>query len=501
MNKYLTKCGRNNLLGFHSIGLICLILLVFTSCRKPDLSDAVHHYPEEIAPLLRNNCAISGCHESTSAAGAGGLNLDTWEDLFKGARGGSPVVPYNPEQSYILQALSTDSNWVPALYPTMPLGGEPYGALDLQKVIDWIAAGARNAEGEERFPPQTDRTKWYVLNRTCDQVAVFDAESRQVMRMIEVGSDDIAIEEGFDLIISPDQQHWYICYLYWNPRIEVYSTLSDEKEAEIWLDRWGYSHMAITPDGSHLVATSNLQERISVVDLNTRQVVFGPHEINDFLEGLAIHPQRDQVYFGSGQHEYLYTMDYDAQGQLSNQQTIDLEQHIPSTNGQTIIPHDIVFLPDASLYFVTCIFSREVRVFNGSNDSLITSVPVRELPRHIAVDEIRKRIFVTCETETALHGGAPLKMGVVSIIDYENFSVEKEIYTGFQPYGIDIDPNTGVAVVAHRNQDLNAPPSHHGTTCEGQNGNVTLIDLNSLEIIPDYKAELSVDPFCVAVKH
>lgn len=483
------------------LGLLSLLVLLWTGCDKPQLSDAEHNYPEEMVPLLRTNCAISGCHEPTSAVGAGGLNLDTWEDLFKGARGGSPVVPYNPEQSYLLQALSTDSNWVPPLYPTMPLSAEPYGALDLQKIIDWIADGARNAQGEERFPPQADRTKWYVLNRTCDQVAVFDAESGQVMRMIEVGSDSIAIEEGFDMILSPDQQHWYVCYLYWNPRIEVYSTLTDEKEGEIWLDRWGYSHLAITPDGRFLVALSNLQERISVVDLQSRQVVFGPYTIEDFLEGLAVHPQRNQVYFGSGQHEFLYTMDYDAQGQLGNQQSIDLEQQIPSPNGQDLVPHEIFFLPDGSLYFVTCIFTREVRVFDGSNDVLLASIPVRERPRHIALDESRKRIFVTCETERDYHGGAPLKMGVVSVINYEDYSVEAEVYTGFQPYGIDIDPGSGVAVVAHRNQDFNAPPSHHGTTCEGQNGNVTLIDLNSLEVVPDYKPELSVDPFCVVVKH
>lgn len=480
--------------------ITCATMLALFSCKKPDLNDVAHGFPEDIAPLMRNNCATSGCHEPSSAVGAGGLNLDTWDDLFKGARGGSPVVPYNPEQSYLLQALSTDSSWVPPLYPTMPLNRESYGPLELQRVIDWINAGARNADGEERFPPKADRQKWYVANRFCDQVAVFDAESRQIMRMIEVGSDDISIEEGYDLIISPDKQHWYLVFLYWNPRIEIYNTLTDEKEGEIWLDRTGYSHLATSMDGRFLFALSQWQKRISVVDLDQEQVVFGPYFTNENMAGLAVHPIGNKIYYGSTDTGMLNTLDFDNQGQLSNLRTISLEQQIPSTSSNPLAPHDILFMPDGSKYFVTCHLTNEVRIFDGSNDSLLAVIPTPLAPRTIALAESSQQLFVSCEFETAMHGGNPLKMGTIAVIDYSNNTLEKTIYTGFQPYGIEVDEISGYVIVAHRNLDINAPPSHHGTTCEGNNGNVTLIDLHTLELVPDYKPELSVDPFCVAVK-
>jgi len=478
----------------------CVLTFAF-SCKKPDLPDGPHGYPEDIAPLMRNNCATSGCHEPNSFVGAGGLNLNTWEDLFQGARGGSPVIPYNPEQSYLLQALSTDSSWVPALFPTMPLNQEAYGALDFQKIIDWINDGARNANGEERFPPRTDRKKWYVLNRFCDQVAVFDAESGQVMRMIEIGDDDLAIEEGHDLIISPDQEHWYVVFLYWNPRIEVYNTLTDEKEGVIWLDRHGYSHLSISSDGRFLFALTQWQNRVSVIDLDQQQVVFGPMTINENMGGLATHPQRNEIYFGSTDNEYLFAYGYDSQGQLSNQRTIDLKQQIPPAIPDNLVPHDIQFLADGSRYFVTCSQTNEVRVFDGNTDALLATIATPRRPRKMALSEGTGKLFVTCEYETAMHGGDPLKMGAVAVINYQQYSLEKSIYTGFQPYALGVDEGSNRVVVAHRNLDLSAPPSHHGTTCEGNNGNVTLINLVSLELIDDYKPELSVDPFAVAIKH
>lgn len=473
----------------------------FTACTWDDVTDVGHGYPDDITELMRSNCATSGCHDATSAINAAGLNLGTWKDLFKGARGGSPVVPYNPEESYLLQFLNTDTSWLPAISPTMPLNQGAYTPLQLQRIITWIEEGARNANGEERFPPQADRKKWYVVNRLCDKVTVFDAESRQVMRVVEVGTDDLAIEEGHDIIVAPDGLHWYVTYMFWSPFVEVYSTLTDEKVGNITLDRHGYSHLAISPDSRYMFALTQFQRRISVVDLQSLQVVFGPMTVNEFMGGLAVHPSRSEVYFGSSQSEYLFVMDYDNAGQLSNQRTVDLVQHIPAASSSLLVPYDIKFLSDGSNYFVTCTETEELRIFDAATDSLLASVPTGAAnPRKIAIAESTGHLYISCETETDLHGGDPKKMGAIAVIDYRSATLEDVVYTGFMPNGLAVDEATGVVVVAHRNRDPDAPPSHHGATCDGRNGNVTLIDLQTREVIADYKPELSVDPFRVAVK-
>lgn len=36
---------------------------------------------------------------------------------------------------------------------------------------------------------------------------------------------------------------------------------------------------------------------------------------------------------------------------------------------------------------------------------------------------------------------------------------------------------------------------HHASSCNGRNGYVTAIDLNTLQLVPEFKAEVSVDPY------
>ena len=487
-----------------AIGLVGMLLVILAvgSCKKNRPPNIDHGFPEDVAELLRENCATSGCHEPTSFEGAGGLNLNTWDDLFTGARGGSPVVPYNPEASYLLQALNTDTNWLPQLLPTMPLGGEAYTPLELQVIIDWINDGAPNANGEEPFPPQADRTKWYVANRRCDEIGVFDAASGQVMRVIPIGNDGGAIEEPMNVVLSPDQQRLYVSFLYWNPHIEVYNTLTDEPVMDIELDRHGYSHLAISPDGNFLFAVSQWQKLLSVVNLNTGLRADGPISLPENSAGLAVHPNRSTIYYGSTESEHINLWDYNSNGELSNYRTVDLVQHIPAPANlpYPIEPVDIEFLSDGSKYFVSCYATHEIRVFDGNNDSLLNVIPTAGFPDQIAISEVSQQLYISCELETDMHGGDPLKKGAVSILDYASNTHIKDLYTGFQPHGIDVDESSGYVVVAHRNLDPGAPPSHHGSKCEGRNGNIVLIDKNTLEVVPDYKPELSVDPFALVVK-
>ncbi len=172
---------------------------------------AFQKYPDYVAKIIRRNCANAGCHTAKSAEAAAGLNLETWDDLFKGANGGSPVIPYSPDQSYFLYAINTDTSLGPTLSPTMPIG-KP--ALSRQEYLDlkqWILEGARNEDGKERFPADPGRRKWYVGNRGCDLVAVLDAESRQIMRYVQVGNQTARILKiPYALVISPDQQSFYV---------------------------------------------------------------------------------------------------------------------------------------------------------------------------------------------------------------------------------------------------------------------------------------------------
>jgi DNA-binding beta-propeller fold protein YncE len=70
---------------------------------------------------------------------------------------------------------------------------------------------------------------------------------------------------------------------------------------------------------------------------------------------------------------------------------------------------------------------------------------------------------------------------------------------GWQPHGIAIDPVKQVVYISNRNYS-GGPAPHHAASCAGKNGYLSIIDLNTLERVPDFKPEVSVDPYSVGVR-
>lgn len=244
------------------------LALMISACKKDEPIGG--NYPEEIGKILVKTCATSGCHEGQSAVGAGGLNMETWADLFRGSRGGSPVIPYSPDQSYLLFSVNTDTALGPVLSPTMPFNAPALSSQEYAALWNWIHDGARNEKGEEAFPPIATRKKWYVGHQVCDHVAVFDAESRQIMRFIEVGTDPTNIEYSFDIEVSPDRQYWYLAFFGTNSFISQYSTLTDQKVADIPLGNYGWSALSFSPDSRFAFVSSEYSSQLQVVDLSNR---------------------------------------------------------------------------------------------------------------------------------------------------------------------------------------------------------------------------------------
>jgi hypothetical protein len=58
-----------------------------------------------------------------------------------------------------------------------------------------------------------------------------------------------------------------------------------------------------------------------------------------------------------------------------------------------------------------------------------------------------------------------------------------------------VDEQNGRVYVTNRNVASGGPAPHHASLCDGQNGYVTAIDLNTLQLVPGFRAEVSVDPY------
>ena len=94
----------------------------------------------------------------------------------------------------------------------------------------------------------------------------------------------------------------------------------------------------------------------------------------------------------------------------------------------------------------------------------------------------------------------PGKRGSVLVINYQTNTQVASLYTGHQPHGIAISEVQKKVYVANRNNDLTGPAPHHSSVCGGRNGYLTVIDLNTLQLIPSLRTELSSDPYSIGVR-
>ena len=100
---------------------ICCIGLLFSTCKRdPQIVD-YKDYPNDVGLIIRGKCATSGCHNDISYEAAGGLNLSTWNDLFKGTRTGATLIPYRADFSPFMYFVNTYNDLGLINIPTMPI--------------------------------------------------------------------------------------------------------------------------------------------------------------------------------------------------------------------------------------------------------------------------------------------------------------------------------------------------------------------------------------------
>jgi len=481
-----------------------LIILFLSSCTDDEIVST--GYPPEIEKILVSKCTNPGCHNTQSAGGAGGIDLSTWDNLFKGGRNGSPVIPYSSDYSYLLYFVNTYVDLGVVLEPTMPLGSNPLSRSEVTTLRNWIEQGAPGNNGTVKFSGNSQRKKVYVANQACDQVAVFDASSRMIMRYIKVGVDDNVIEAPHQIRISPDGNYWYVLF-YSSNVIQKFRTSDDTFVDSINIGSGVWNTMAISPDGSKaFVSDLSLNGKVCYLDLNTMQKIIDYTGLS-WPHGTWVSADGKTLYVTSQTGNFIYKINI-TNPAAPVTQTVVLQTGQSQVFVSSLDPHEIIFSPDESKYFLTCQKSDEVRVMQTSNDSLIAVFSVGTRPQEMSLSENRPYLFITCQETPS---SDPKKKGSVAVIDYNSLAVvvPGEIYSGFQPHGVAVDDDQDVVYVANLNYDPNGPPPHHSTDCGGRNGYLTIIDMKTMQLLNitttdgisyNYKNELLAFPYSVAYR-
>lgn len=478
-----------------SLSIILFYLFFISACVKDKTKNAIDEggYPANIASIMVTKCATAGCHNTASKSGAAGLDFSTWEKAMQGGTGGAAIIPFYHKQSTVFLFCNTYDDLGAKVAPTMPYNATPLSHDEVITLRDWIDNGAPNKDGFVKFSDNPQRHKVYITNQACQLVAVMDAESKLAMRYVEVGTTGQA-GSTHRVMVSPDGSFWCVCSLGGNV-VKKYSAVNESFLGQVTIGAGNWNTMAISKDGTIVYVVDQANGKVAAVDLVNYTLISGaPAEGFNTPHGSALSADEKFLYVTGQTGNFIYKID--TATFFSDMQQISVDGNPPVASSSLDI-HDILFSPDKSKYFLTCQKSNEVRVMNAANDSLLAAIPVGTFPQEMAFSTSTPYLFVTCMEDVTTF--APNR-GSVYVIDYNNFSVVKSLNTGWQPHGVAVDDVNKVAYVANRNATTGGPSPHHTTDCGGRNGYLTLIDLNTLNMVTGFKTELSVDPYSCAYR-
>ena len=92
--------------------------------------DDVHFFDEKVRPILAQNCYK--CHTTEAM---GGLRLDSHQGLIKGGESGPAIVPKDPENSLLIQAVRQIGDL------KMPPKGKKLNDSDVSDLVEWVKRG------------------------------------------------------------------------------------------------------------------------------------------------------------------------------------------------------------------------------------------------------------------------------------------------------------------------------------------------------------------------
>ncbi len=488
------------------IGLMIIAAAIVASCRKDDTTVYSNNgFPAHYAPIIENTCASTSCHTTESKFAAAGLSMSSWAELMQGGNNGNAaVIPFSSQNSTFFFAINHYAELGPTLVPLMPYGKPPFSKKRILDFAAWIDSGAPDEFGNIAFEPLTGRELMYVLNAECNLVAVVDVISGLIIRYVDISDGG----GGFAEIIetSEDGNHFYVCHN--SGEVKKFETATNKKVGQLNLGTGFWRSMVVSPNSDRALLadwsgnSALYGGKIALVDLTTMSLVAlynDPADSVYFPYGITTDANFQTAYVSCQTGNFLYKIDIsDEMNPVVNRvKLIDSENY--QFFGIGYRPSDIRLSADGSLYSVVCEVSNKVYIFQTADDAVVAEMDLGLNPQKAVFSESLGILAVSVMEDVMT---MPEGKGFVRLFDLNTFAFITDIYPGYQPRAMYLASDDKTLYIINRNADLTGGDKpHHYSGCQGNNGYATRIDLESLELDPDYKAELNVNPMAASGKN
>lgn len=475
-----------------SISTCVFFVAFFFSCKKDKGLANFGDYPNEVGKIISLKCATEGCHNDISYQAASGLNLTTWESMFKGGNSGASVIPFRSDFSPLCYFINTYQDLGIVGNPIMPINRDVLSREEVITIKNWINNGAPNINGEIKWANNPNRKKIYIVNQGCDVITVMDSETQLPIRYITVGNKPNNIEVPHMIKVSPDGKYWYVVFLA-NSLIQKFRCSDDSFVGESTLGpSLDWNTVIISDDGkrAYCVAwTSN--GYVASVDLEKMQLKYSVPGFN-FPHGVALNATNDTIYVTAQTGNFIFKIDT----AFSGMDQISIDPGFPPSSISKLDAHEIMLSPDKQSFYITCQKTNDVRVYNIATKQITQIISTGYYPQEMAVSVGLNKLYVSSPYDSISVAG---KKGSITEIDLSNYQYKK-VSVGYMPHGIGVDESKNILYVANRNIYSDGPAPHHSSACGGRNGFLNFIDLNTFSVLTR-RVELSVDPYSVSVRN
>lgn len=476
--------------------------LIFQSCEQDFVDPPVaesQSFPDDIAAIFNTpytssniTCNTPQCHASTNSAS--GLDLNNWEKTLNGSDNGTMVIPYNGFWSHLISVINSDTNFAPVTEVQIFPEYHKISSQNVSKIMDWINAGAKSKEGKVAFSDLSDNVKGFITNQAADLVAVLNADTRQVTRLIPVGGQPNILDAPHYITISPDKRFFYVSLIQ-EGYVEKYNLTTYELVGRMQAGQ-SPAHIEITPDGltgfvTNFESTGTVTtttkfntETMTITGIFSEQRMKGPH-------GMALSEDGNTLFVASEIGEYIFKINVNNfYASDSTYEKSPIDPSVPPTGNGTsqFRPYQIEISPDGNFLFISCRGSSQVRVYNSSDLQQVNAINLgaNSFPLLMKFTNNGQHLFV-CNRNN----------NTVSVINTSNQSLETTVSgVGIQPHGVDFTSDGQFAIIACETQS--GFDGHHPQVGSKKIGVSRLIKVSNYELLQD-RVEMGSFPAGIAI--
>lgn len=391
-------------------------------------------YPPDIQAIMAERCA--SCH--MGAGGADGLGLDSWEHLMAGSTHGEAVIPFDPDNSLLLE-IATKRVGQP--HP-QELDAATFSQDELVTLRRWIADGARSSAGEVPFADATQR----LLVGSQDEalVTVIDMESNVVIRTIDLQKLGFsATAKPHHIVTEPDGSFFYVSLIADGKVLKFNSSYELVGQADFETP----GLMAIHPTQDLLyvgrsMAAVNPPMRIGEIQRSDMEI----DEIDVFFprpHAIAVAPRGTHVYTASLAENQVVTVNLDTQ-----------EAEFTAVAGPTHTFVQFATSPDGNTLVASTQLTGKLLVFDiGTSPiaTLVDSIAVNAAPWHPAFTPDGRYVYVGNKNANTVTAVDMTSRSVAAVIEGPGLA---------EPHGLAISPDGRYVYVSNSNLRGEYTPRH-----------------------------------------